>query len=142
MKVNAVADAIQSLNQIKTRREGDGGAAQNTYERMSDQRDGQQKHARDQAAPTAVPAHTSDEVVHQVLIQFNTDSQITSSGIHAEIEGRGADLAVILRDHDGHALRRMSGAEFVRMCDETRETKGAGLMPMGLRRGKLFDQKA
>lgn len=145
MKVNPLANAIQNLTQVKSRREGEGGAGQNSYERMHDTRDDKaQEDSREQDAKTS-PAESlavSDAVVQEVLVQFNSDSQITKSGIHAEIEGRGATLVVILRDLSGQALRRLNGTQFVRMADETRETKGVGPVPMGLRRGKLFDQKA
>lgn len=145
MKVTPpINSAIQNLNSVQSRREGEGGAAQNSYERMFDQKGGGQHHKNPSESP---PPHeeaeaVSDAVVLEVLNLFNADSHIVGSGIHAELEGKGSTLSVILHDASGQVLRRLTGPEFVRLSDETRETKAGSIVPVGLRRGKLFDQKA
>jgi hypothetical protein len=56
-----------------------------------------------------------------------------SSGLHAEADGEGPGLRVLLKDVTGATIRQMTGDEFVKLREATRiEHNG---------RGHLLDQK-
>lgn len=131
--------APYGLTRVTSARQGNGGAAQNTYERMGgEQKDSQQGQAEEESPPqgqTEVLAAVTDEQVAQAIEAYALDTQTLESGLSVYAEGMGPGLLVHLKDAQGHVLRKLTGPEFVKLRENT-DSKGTIKMP-----GKFLDQK-
>lgn len=123
MKITPLTNAFSTLNQVRDRKEGEGGTGQNAYENLFQKRkedDAEQKLADEAEVKSAAEA-------------FSAESETKHSGVIATTEGDGPGLRVVLSDAAGHRLRQMSGEEFLKM----RERSSADSQ----KRGKILDRK-
>ncbi len=75
----------------------------------------------------------SEDEVQSTLDAFGKNEQIATQGLHAETQGSGPGLRVILKDGEGRFVRQMTGDEFVKLKENLTDTQG--------RPGKILDQK-
>lgn len=138
MKVSSF-QAPYGLTRITSRREGDGGAAQNTYERMGGKKEegGGQGQSQDghSEAQSEQDLTVTDEQVAAAINAYTLDTQTLESGLSVSTEGMGSALLILLKDAQGQILRKLSGPEFVKLRENT-DSKGIIRLP-----GKFLDQK-
>jgi hypothetical protein len=131
MKVNPLANAVQYFSRItrgeKVEEKGTPEQANRDSSRRHSQKDSEkenQQNAEREASP---------EEIAKAIDAFAGDTLATSNGLHAEVEGAGPGLRVVLKDVSGQVLRQYTGEEFVKLRDDTQKDQRT--------RGKILDQK-
>ncbi len=130
MKINPLASAVQYFARVgrsdTANRVTEKGTADNAEQRSK--QDAQQQQSGEERERKATP----DDIA-KAVDAFAGDEMATSNGLHAEMEGAGPGLRVVLKDVSGQVLRQYSGDEFVRLRENTAQDARA--------RGKILDQK-
>jgi len=123
MKIHAYPVLNPQFGKVsETRKDKEGGAGSNAYER-------QQK--KDDEKDREFEANL--ETVEAAVNGFDGDQTNQAHGITAEAQGQGPGLRVVLKSAEGGVLRSVSGEEFLKL----REAVAAGA-----KSGRILDQKA
>ncbi len=141
VKIAGLTTALNVMNQVQDRKEGEGGAGQNAYENLHQQRKEEQKKevVLDAAAQLAEAELSLERLKIAVADYEKKPMEITGADgiktkIHASMEGKGPGLRVILTDSFGKRIRAMMPDEFIDLRDQTLAAASAA-------RGRLLDKK-
>lgn len=129
MKINRLGSALSSLAPLRTR---DSQREKNSsgHQQNSDQ-DGPDERATEDSQD--LNQSFDEKELRAAIESFGREPIGQSSGLHAEADGEGPGLRVLLKDVTGTTIRQMTGDEFVKLREATR------IEPNG--RGHLLDQK-
>lgn len=140
MKIQLPQNIFRPVDTIRSKREGQGGAAGQQYDAMFQQNGkrggGSQSQSDDQTKDGQTdsgPRDVEPAVLELALKIFEEDAKAKASGLSAEKEGHGPGLKIILKDVSGRVIRSLSGQEFLKLREGAAQDTKA--------RGKLLDQK-
>ncbi len=136
MKIASVSQAIQVLQEVQARKEGDGdsgGGGGHGGGRKRDERESKESESESEFEKALAAASVKDGQVSQAVEKFGHEAIAQANGITATAVGKGPGLRVVLKDAGGRVLRQYSGEEFLKLREAAADdTRG---------RGKILDQK-